>query len=283
MKAKTFIISLIVLLSLYTIPLNASNLWVLTGHFIPGGHALGLTNPNTKVMVDGRSVFVNRDGWFVIGFSPEHVLQYKLKLIGEDGEQTDEIIKLKQRKYRSTRINKLPKKMVTPKSQNLIRIKKEIKLMNEIRSRSPTISDSLLKKWRQPVKGRVTGRYGDMRVFNDIVTSQHFGQDLATSIGKTVVAANDGIVVLAKNLFLSGNTIAIDHGHGLLSSYLHLNSISVQVGQYIKSGDKIGAVGATGRVTGAHLDWRISWFNVRLDPTLFIKPRYTYPGFVNKN
>lgn len=283
MTNKKLFLPILIILLFYIQNSYASNLWILTGHFVPGGHVFGLTDPATKVMIDDKPVFTNKEGWFVIGFSAKPILRYKLKLIGADGTQKIEIINLKNRLFRSTKIKGLQKSKITPSSKNTARIEKESELLTNIRNTNPTISNDFLKKWRQPVIGRETGKYGDMRVLNNIVSSQHFGQDLAAPIGKTVVAANDGIVILAQQLYLSGNTIVIDHGFGILSSYLHLNKVNVQVGQHISSGKKIGTVGATGRVTGPHLDWRISWFNVRLDPVLFVKQKSMYPGFLDNN
>ena len=99
--------------------------------------------------------------------------------------------------------------------------------------------------------------------------SPHFGLDIAVPTGTPVKATADGIVRLADpNLYYSGGTIIIDHGHGLTSSFLHLSKVDVKDGETIKRGQKIGEVGATGRVTGAHLDWRYNWFDRRLDPAL---------------
>jgi murein DD-endopeptidase MepM/ murein hydrolase activator NlpD len=97
--------------------------------------------------------------------------------------------------------------------------------------------------------------------------------DVGVPKGTAVVSPAAGIVTLAeKDLFYSGGTIIIDHGMGVSSSMLHLSKVNVEVGQVVEQGDKIGEVGATGRATGPHLDWRMNWRDTRIDPYLIVGP-----------
>ncbi|MFT5521106.1 MAG: murein DD-endopeptidase MepM/ murein hydrolase activator NlpD, partial [Enterobacterales bacterium] len=99
----------------------------------------------------------------------------------------------------------------------------------------------------------------------------HYGLDIAAVTGVDVIAPVSGIVTLAHlDMYYSGGTLILDHGQGLSSTFLHLSEILVKEGQYIEKGAVIAKVGATGRVTGAHLDWRINWFTIRLDPLLLV-------------
>ena len=125
--------------------------------------------------------------------------------------------------------------------------------------------------WLRPSKGRVTGVYGSQRILNGKPRRPHFGIDFAAPSGAPVVAPMGGKIVLAhKDMYYSGGTIILDHGHGLTSAFLHLSVLSVKVGQVVSRGQKIGAIGATGRATGPHLDWRINWFEQRVDPAYLL-------------
>ena len=150
----------------------------------------------------------------------------------------------------------------------LSRIRAEAERVREARVLDTDQSD-LFKGFGWPVKGRISGAYGSQRYYNGKPGRPHYGLDIAVPTGTPVAAPADGIVRLAdSDLYYSGGTIIIDHGHGVFSSFLHLSDVSVAVGAPVKRGEVIGEVGATGRVTGAHLDWRYNWFDQRLDPAL---------------
>jgi murein DD-endopeptidase MepM/ murein hydrolase activator NlpD len=123
-----------------------------------------------------------------------------------------------------------------------------------------------------PVRGAQDGRnFGHRRVFNGQPRAPHSGADLRASTGTPIYAANRGRVVLAKDLFFSGNAVYIDHGHGLYTTYLHLSEIGVAVGQVVERGERIGLAGATGRVTGPHLHWGVRLLDARIDPFSLIR------------
>ncbi len=101
----------------------------------------------------------------------------------------------------------------------------------------------------------------------------HFGVDIAAPTGTVVTAPAGGKVTLTNNdMFYSGGTLIIDHGYSVSSTFLHLHKILVKTGDQIKQGDPIAEVGATGRVSGPHLDWRMNWRNERIDPTTLVPP-----------
>jgi murein DD-endopeptidase MepM/ murein hydrolase activator NlpD len=132
--------------------------------------------------------------------------------------------------------------------------------------------------WRQrflwPRVGRISGLFGSQRVYQGVPGAYHGGIDVAASTGDTVLAPADGVVVLAADrpFTLEGNLLMIDHGHGLSSAFLHLSRIDVKLGQSICQGQRIGAVGATGRATGPHLHWGMRWNEARIDPLLLAGP-----------
>jgi murein DD-endopeptidase MepM/ murein hydrolase activator NlpD len=123
-----------------------------------------------------------------------------------------------------------------------------------------------------PVRGAKDGRnFGHRRVFNGQPRAPHSGADLRATTGTPIVAANRGRVVLAKELFYSGNAVFIDHGYGLYTTYLHLSNIDVTVGDIVERGQQLGLAGATGRVTGPHLHWGVRLLDARVDPFSLIR------------
>ena len=124
-----------------------------------------------------------------------------------------------------------------------------------------------------PVTGRISGIYGSQRILNGEPRRPHRGVDIAAPAGTPVGAMADGVVALAATgLYFTGGTVMIDHGHGLHSLYAHLSEVAVALGQAVRQGEAIGRVGATGRVTGAHLHWGVFWFERALDPALLVAP-----------
>jgi murein DD-endopeptidase MepM/ murein hydrolase activator NlpD len=123
-----------------------------------------------------------------------------------------------------------------------------------------------------PVDGATDGRnFGHRRVFNGQPRAPHSGADLRARTGTPIHAANRGRVVLAKDLFYSGNAVFIDHGHGLFTTYLHLSAIDVKVGDIVERGQRLGLAGATGRVTGPHLHWGVRIVDARVDPFSLVR------------
>ena len=165
----------------------------------------------------------------------------------------------------------LKKKMVTPPKSFWDRIKKENKVIKEVRSLDSDV-DFIFQKFDWPTKGIISGVFGSQRILNGKPKRPHYGVDIAAPEGTDILAPTEAIVRMAeKDLYYTGGTVMLDHGHGVTSVYSHLSSINVKVGNKINKGQKIGEVGSTGRSTGSHLDWRINWFSERLDPALFIK------------
>ncbi len=245
---------------------------VLTGNFVQGGLVHGRAEPGTRVEFDGRAVRVSEDGIFIIGFGRDFPATARLYWYGADGGRRSLSLAIKARKYEIQRIDGLPKKMVTPPREVLARIRRENGAIAAVRRRdSPAPWHASGFQW--PLRGRISGVYGSQRILNGQPRRPHFGLDIAAARGTPVHASTDGRVALAeRDLYYTGGTVMLDHGQGLTSVYSHMRTVTVRPGQFVRRGEQIGTVGATGRVTGPHLDWRLNWFRQRLDPALLLGP-----------
>jgi len=263
---------------LYTLALSMAwvgHLWAgtleLQGQPVQGGLMQGRTDPGTEVTFDGRPVRVSKDGVFLIGFGRDAPAQTKLVATFTDGSREWRELKVGQRKYKIQRIDGLPPRKISPSEEDLARIHRESALIKEARAQDDARTD-FLKGFIWPAKGRISGVYGSQRILNGEPRRPHYGLDIAAPVGTLVVAPASGIVTLTHlDMFYSGGTLILDHGHGLSSTFIHLHRILVKEGQYVRQGDVIAEIGATGRVTGPHLDWRINLFKRRLDPQLILK------------
>ena len=179
---------------------------------------------------------------------------------------------VEQREYALQRVNGVPQKTVTPPPEVLARIRKESAMVGKARRRSESRQD-FLNTYQWPLIGPVTGVFGSQRVYNGTLGRPHYGVDVARPVGATVVAPNSGVVTLVhSDMFYSGGTLIVDHGQGISSTFIHLSKILVDEGQEVERGQAIAEVGATGRATGPHLDWRMNWHGQRLDPALLVGP-----------
>lgn len=180
-------------------------------------------------------------------------------------------ISIKQRQWKTERIDGLPQEKVSPQSaQVLARIKQEILLVKKARETEFNLNH-FSEKFILPVSGRISGVYGSQRILNGVPKRPHYGIDIANKQGTEIVAPASGVVTLVHaDMFYSGGTLIIDHGFGISSTFIHLQQIKVKQGQQVKQGEVIATLGATGRATGPHLDWRINWFQTRLDPQLLV-------------
>ena len=237
------------------------------GKFIQGHFIIGKTEPGTEITIDKKKVKVSKDGYFVFGLDKDRKFDV---VIREGGKKI--IKKVKKRKYKIQRIDGLPEKKVTPPEEFYERIKKENKLISNAREVDSDLS-FFKDQFIIPVEDAIiTGVYGSQRILNGIPKWPHYGLDFAQKKGSPVKAMNNGVVTLAeKDLFYTGATLIFDHGHGISTLYMHLDEIFVDIGDHVKKGDIIGTVGATGRATGPHLDIRLNWFGVRLDPATILK------------
>lgn len=244
----------------------------LDGQFQQGGLVHGYTVPGAIVTLGERQVRVTDTGEFIFGFGWDAPADAVLDVILPDGAHERRPLRVAQRTYAVQRIDGLPEKMVTPPPEVLARIAAENARITAARAAdAPTPLFQSGFVW--PVTGPISGVFGSQRILNGIPKQPHFGIDVAAPAGTPVKAPADGVVTIAeKDLYYTGGTVLLDHGHGLTSVYSHLKEVWVKVGDRLRQGDPIGSVGKTGRATGVHLDWRVNWFDQRLDPALLVPP-----------
>ena len=235
------------------------------GKFLQGHYIIGVTDPSAKIIIDKKKVKVSKDGFFVFGLDRDRKFDVT---ITKDLNGKKEIIvkKILKRKYNIQRINGLPESKVTPPETVYKRIKEENNKIGQARSINSNLS-FFKNQFIMPVEGIISGIYGSQRILNGKPKWPHYGIDIAAKKGTMIKSSGSGTVTMAEDdLYYTGGTIIMDHGHGISTIYSHLENVLVSVGDKINQGDIIGTVGSTGRSTGPHLDFRINWFQTRLDP-----------------
>ena len=240
------------------------------GKFLQGHFIVGITDPNAKILVGKKEVKVSKDGYFVFGLDRDRKFDLIITKIinGKKEVITKQVLK---RKYNIQRIDGLEESKVTPPESVYKRIKKENNAIGKARA----IESDLLffkEKFIMPVEGIISGVYGSQRILNGKPRWPHYGIDIAAKQGTMIKSSGSGVVTMAEDdLYYTGGTIIMDHGHGISTIYSHLENVLVSIGDQINQGDVIGTVGSTGRSTGPHLDFRINWFQTRLDPMSVLK------------
>ncbi|WP_245623417.1 M23 family metallopeptidase [Catenovulum maritimum] len=212
-------------------------------------------------------------GEFLLGFGRDdaglHTVKFNLKPKGQFVFQFN----VAGREYKTDKVNGVPSKTVSPPKSVTERISKENEQIWLARNKDSNLH-AFLQSFIWPAKGRISGVYGSQRIFNGVPKRPHFGLDIAAKTGTEVYAPADGVIRVAhQDMFYSGGTIILDHGYGISSTFIHLSKLEIEAGQTVKQGDLIGRIGKSGRATGPHLDWRINWFQVRLDPAFWVKPQ----------
>ncbi len=249
---------------------NAVSIEILTSSPQQGSMILARVTGKAEVYFDDRKLIQTDKGIVVFGVGRDSPEEAIITLVS-DGTTKKVPISIGQRKWKIERVNGLPPSKVSPRSPEVLaRIKKEGAMVYHARDNESSLN-YFTSNFIMPAQGRVSGVYGSQRILNGKPKRPHFGLDIANKVGSEVIAPADGIVTLAhSDMFYSGATLIIDHGFGISSTYIHLNSIKVKLGQKVTQGQQIATIGATGRATGPHLDWRLNWFQTRLDPQLLV-------------
>jgi murein DD-endopeptidase MepM/ murein hydrolase activator NlpD len=244
----------------------------LRGKATQGGLLFARAEAGARVALDGRALRVAPDGRFAFGFGREHARAAELVVTRRDGTREAMRIEVGKRAFDIQRIDGLPPRMVEPSEEDLARIKADAEAIAKARARDSAepLWDT---EWRWPVVGRISGVFGSQRILNGQPRRPHYGVDVAMPTGTPVVAPADGVVSLAHgDMYFTGGTVILDHGHGVGSLYAHLSAVDVAEGTRLRKGERLGAIGATGRATGPHLHWGMTWYALNVDPALVVPP-----------
>jgi len=235
------------------------------GKFLQGHYIIGVTDPSAKIIIDKKNVKVSNDGYFVFGIDRDRKFDLIItKII--NGKKEKIVKKILKRKYNIQKIDGLEESKVTPPESVYKRIREENNKIGEARAINSDLS-FFKNQFIMPVKGIISGVYGSQRILNGKPRWPHYGIDIAAKKGTLIKSSGSGVVTMAEDdLYYTGGTIIMDHGHGISTIYSHLETVMVSIGDKINKGDIIGTVGSTGRSTGPHLDFRLNWFQTRLDP-----------------
>lgn len=242
----------------------------INSEWIQGGMILGKTDPVNSIEFLGRKVRVNAQGIFVIGVGRDAKPRVTLTETTPLGVSTKHTFQITQRQYAEQRIKGVPKRTVNVVGSELPRIRNETRLTKAARNIDSELQ-YFLQTFEWPAYGIISGVYGSRRYYNDVPKRPHYGLDIAAPEGSPVRAPTHGVITLIhENMYFSGGTIIMDHGHGISSTFIHLHKIHVKEGEHVRQGQLIAEIGTTGRSTGPHLDWRMNWFDQRLDPQLLM-------------
>lgn len=266
---KLIVLALLSLLSFVSLAAEP----VLRGEMTQGSLIRGKVLPGTKVWLNEREITVSKGGHFAFGFSRDDDLKHTLKWQLPEQALQQKTLTLSKREYKIQRIDGLPQKMVTPPKEVLEKISADAKQVREARALRADSTD-FTQSFIWPAKGPISGVYGSQRILNGEKKRPHFGIDVAAPVGEPVYAPASGVITLfVADMYYSGGTMIIDHGHGVSSTFLHLHKSHVEVGDIVEQGQLVAEIGDTGRVTGPHLDWRMNWYEKRVDPGLLVPRR----------
>ena len=245
---------------------NILNAVEFNGKFEQGSFIIGKVQKGSKIEIDRQKIRLTKDGYFAFGLGRDRKNDVIIKIRTNGNTKIIEK-KVFKRDYKIQKIDGLPQNQVTPPPEVYERIKKDNVLIGKARS-IDTAYDYFKNKFIKPVdKYIITGVYGSQRILNGKPRRPHYGIDLHAPEGTPVKAMMDGKVTLAqKDMYFTGGTIIFDHGHGVSTLYMHMKDVNVKVGDKVKQGEIVGTLGQSGRATGPHLDIRLNWFDVKLDP-----------------
>lgn len=254
---------------IFSLNLMASDKPNFIGSFQQGGLVLGHLAEGETVSYKGKLLLLNNKRQFLLGFGRNAPETTEIIVHRQSGD-TKMILNIAPRQYAVQRIEGVPQKTVTPSQKDIDRIKQDITVVKQARS-YVGIHDDFTAGFIPPANGPITGVYGSQRFYNGVAKSPHYGIDYAAPTGTPVKAPAAGVVTLVHDdMFYSGGTLILDHGHGLSSTFLHLSEILVEEGQRVTREMIIAKIGSSGRATGPHLDWRMNWLDQRIDPQLVL-------------
>lgn len=244
---------------------------VFPAHVPQGAMVLGKVPAGSVVDYRQRRLRLTPYGTVVFGVGRDEPGPLQVHVRRPDGSDATISIAVTPRDWPIERVDGVLPTTVDPPPAIAARIAREQAQVVAARARDDDRAD-FARPFIWPARGRISGRFGNQRVYNGSPRAPHSGMDIAAAAGTAVKAPAAGVVTFAApDLYLTGGTVLIDHGHGISSNFLHLSRIDVRVGERVEQGQVIAAVGATGRATGPHLHWGMSWFDVRIDPLLLVE------------
>ena len=246
--------------------------WTLDGSFQQGGMVFGSAEPGSQVFLDETTLMVSVDGRFVFGFGRDHGEIAEFTIVRPDGSIEKKPLSIATRDWDVQRIDGLPpSKVDTYTEEQLAKIAEDRTLKDAARASTVEAID-WAAGFDWPMTGRISGFFGSQRILNGVPKRFHSGLDIAAPTGTPILAPASGIVTLAEDdMYFEGGLVFLDHGQWVASAFLHMSRIDVEPGDRVEKGEVIGAVGATGRVTGPHLHWSIRWKGRLLDPRLLLE------------
>jgi murein DD-endopeptidase MepM/ murein hydrolase activator NlpD len=235
------------------------------------GIIIGQTVPNATIDGAGIATAAGSDGSFIIGFDRDAPPTATI-VVTSGGRSARRVLNVAPRSYQVRTISGLPSATVNPPPQAMAKIEREAALKARAFTSRDQIARGYAERFRWPLASvRVTSPWGAVRRLNGALQRPHYGIDLGGATGTPIYAPASGVVIMAEpDMHFEGGIIAIDHGQGLISIYLHQSRLIAQVGQRVAAGTQIGAIGAKGRATGPHLCWRLRWRGRQLDPSLLV-------------
>lgn len=244
---------------------------VLPARASQGALVIGRAPVGSTVQVGGRRARVDAEGRFVFGIGRDQAAPVAVAITPPGGAPLRRQVEVFARDWPIDRVTGVPQGTVTPRPEIAERIRREQARVVAARARDDARAD-FAQAFAWPARGRISGRFGNQRIYNGTPGTPHSGMDIAAPAGTPVLAPAGGVVTFADpGLYLTGGTLLIDHGHGVSSNFLHLSRIDVAVGERVEQGQAVAAVGSTGRSTGPHLHWGMNWFDVRIDPLLVLE------------
>lgn len=235
---------------------------------------IGKTEPFSKIDAGGIDTEADANGDFVFGLDRDAPSLVTITATAPDGRTISRELQIAKRQYRVTVVNGLPPATVNPPPEAMERIAADSATKQQAFSSRANDVFGFKEQFAWPLQTvRVTSNWGAQRKLNGEGQRPHYGIDLGGARGTPIYAPASGRVILAQTgMHFEGGMVAIDHGQGLISVYLHQSRVLATVGQIVAKGDKIGEIGAEGRATGPHLCWRMRWRGRQVDPSNLVSP-----------
>jgi murein DD-endopeptidase MepM/ murein hydrolase activator NlpD len=265
-RRASFLLTLAVALPAFALPRHAP---------VPGGVAVvdlgpaGPVAPTARWRERSLAVVGERGRWYALIGIPLDTLPGELEIEVLRGSTASVlVVPVRPKNYPEQRLTIKDKRKVEPNADDLARIERERQVTEAVKTHfSARVPDPALDL---PAGGPLSSRFGLRRIFNGQSRNPHAGLDVAVGAGAPVRVPADGVVANTGDYFFNGQTVFIDHGQGLVTAYMHLSRIAVREGQAVRRGEPLGAVGASGRVTGPHLHWVVILNGTPVDPELFL-------------